>query len=434
MPPERAARRDIVSADNASQAWSYETLRSSLQRNEDGSYWAPYGRYRLGSHFQPVVSLTHARVIGHEGLIRPLDADNNPVAPHLLMAEADDNAEKLLVLDRLSRLLHMANAGDAKKGWLFLNLHPRIFDTERKGDPRGFSRYACSEFGIDRGHIVIEILENAIRDEAQFAETMRNIREHGYLVALDDFGAGHSNFDRVWTLAPEIVKLDRVFAVGVERDARIRRLLPRIVALLHEAGVFVLLEGIETRAQALAALDSNVDFAQGEYFASPQRTPLKVHSLVQAAAELWRNYDSDIVEQQHMLDARLAPYCQALAQVTERIAAGLPFARACAPFLALPYSELCFLLDSHGRQIGTNVWHPGYTPDVQGARFRPVSNIGGARWSRRPYFRQAVENVGKPQSTQPYLSVASGHVCITVSLAFRHGDELQVLCGDIAWQ
>lgn len=417
-----------------SQAWSYPTLRATLQRSDDGIYSAQYGSYRLGSHFQPIVSLTHARVIGHEGLIRPVDADLKPMAPPVLLAQTHDSADELLKLDRLSRLLHMANISEAQEGWLFLNMHPRIFATERNLDTSGFTRYACREFGIDRGHIVIEILENALRDEVEFAETIRNIRSHGYLVALDDFGAGHSNFDRVWKLAPEIVKLDRVFAVGVEHDARIRRLLPRIVALLHEAGVFVVLEGIETRTQALVALDSNVDFAQGEYFANPQPTPLKIHSLVHSAAELWRNYDSEIVEQQRLLDARLAPYRNALAQVTQRLAAGLPFARACSPFLSLPYAELCFLLDSNGRQIGTNIWHPAYTPDIQGARFRPVSNIGGARWSRRPYFRQAMENVGKPQSTQPYLSVASGHVCITVSLAFQQGKELQVLCGDIAWE
>lgn len=423
-----------MNAGDASQAWSYETLRADLQRGDDGRFTAPYGDYRLSSRFQPVVSLTHARVIGHEGLVRPSDAQRQPVPLHALMAQAQDRATEMLTLDRLSRLLHMANVGDGRDGWLFLNMHPRIFSVDRKLEASGFTRFACQEFGIERGHIVIEVLENALRDEAEFAETIRGIHEHGYLVALDDFGAGHSNFDRVWKLAPEIVKLDRVFAAGVEHDARIRRLLPRVVALLHEAGVFVVLEGIETHTQALIALDSNVDFAQGEYLASPQPLPLPIHSLVPSAADLWRNYESEIVEQQHIRDARLAPYCDALVQAVERLNAGVPFSRACSNFFALPYAELCFLLDSNGRQIGTNLWHPAYTPDAQGARFKPVSNIGGARWSRRPYFRLAVENIDKPQATAPYLSVASGHVCITVSLAFRQGNEMQVLCGDIAWE
>ena len=37
---------------------------------------------------------------------------------------------------------------------------------------------------------------------------MDEVRATGCLLALDDFGAGHSNFDRVWNIQPDIVKLD----------------------------------------------------------------------------------------------------------------------------------------------------------------------------------------------------------------------------------
>jgi EAL domain-containing protein (putative c-di-GMP-specific phosphodiesterase class I) len=414
--------------------WSYETLRSSMYQDDEGTYHATYQDYRLSSHFQPIVSLTHARVVGHEGLLRPVDASLQPVSPHKLIRKAEAHSEELLKLDRLSRLLHMANVGEAKEGWLFLNMHPRIFATSRSKDQRGFSTNACREFNIDRGHIVIEILEHSLRDEAEVTDAVNNIHEHGYLVALDDFGAGHSNFDRVWKIAPEIVKLDRVFATGAESDSRIRRLLPRVVALLHEAGVFVLLEGIETRKQAMVALDANIDFAQGNYFALPQATPLKIHSLVGVAAELWQTYDSQIVEQNSIIETRLKPYKQALLQAAERVIAGVSLAKASSAFLSMPYAELCYLLDGNGRQIGTQVWHPAYTVDQRGKRFRPMSSIGGARWSRRPYFRQAMEHIGEAQATQPYLSISSGHVCITVSLAFHHGNERRVICGDIVWE
>lgn len=414
--------------------WSYDALRSKLQLRDDAHYWAQYRELQLSSHFQPIVSLTHARVIGHEGLIRPFDARMQPVAPSQLMQQAEDDPDELLRLDRLCRLLHMANGASAGKGWLFLNMHPRVFSTQRDSDQRGFSTAACREFGIERENIVIELLEHSLLDEDEFADAVFHIHEHGYLLALDDFGAGHSNFDRVWRVAPEIVKLDRVFALGAENDTRIRRLLPRIVALLHEAGVFVVLEGIENRTQALIALDANVDFAQGDYFARPQAAPLAIHSVVDAAAQLWHNYESDIAEQQRLTETRLQPYKIALRQAADKIAAGAAFADACAAFLALPDAEFCYLLDGDGRQVSANLWHPDYKADVLSARFFPIANIGGARWSRRPYFRSAMKNPGQPQATIPYLSSASAHVCITVSLAFRLGDQTRVLCGDLVWE
>jgi EAL domain-containing protein (putative c-di-GMP-specific phosphodiesterase class I) len=423
-----------VNSPSLQNSWLYETLRSSLYQDADGTFHATYRDYRLSSHFQPIVSLTHARVIGHEGLIRPVDASSQRVSPLKLLRQTEDNVDELLKLDRLCRLLHMANAGEGKQGWLFLNMHPRVFAIDQQGDLRTFSTKACSEFGFNREHIVIELLEHSLQDEAEFTYAVQNIHEQGYLVALDDFGAGHSNFDRVWKISPEIVKLDRIFAMGVENDPRIRRLLPRIVALLHEAGVFVLLEGIETRKQAMIALDANIDFAQGDYFGEPQAAPLKIHSLVDAAAELWQKYDSQIVEQQSIIEIRLKPYKTAMLQAVEKIAASVPVVRACSAFLSMPYVEMCYLLDGNGRQIGSQIWHPAYSIDQLGKRFQAISNIGGARWSRRPYFRSAIENFGSVQATQPYLSISSGHVCITVSLAFHIGNERRVICGDIVWE
>lgn len=415
--------------------WSYEALRSNLQMRDDARYWAPYRGLQLTSHFQPIVSLTHARVIGHEALIRPLDARLQPVSPHQLMQQVEDSPDELFELDRLCRLLHMANAAKAGQGWLFLNMHPRVFTTKRSYDQRGiFSTAACREFGIDRGHIIIELLEHSLSDEAEFTDAVRHLHEHGYMVALDDFGAGHSNFDRVWKVSPEIVKLDRVFAVGAENDARIRRLLPRIVELLHEARVFVVLEGIETKTQAMVALDANIDFAQGDYFGRPQAAPLAIHSVVSAAAKLWQNYESEIVEQQHLTEKRLQPYQAAIRQAADKIAAGVSPADASAAFLALPNAEFCYLLDGDGRQVNGDLRHPDYTAGTFSSHFFPISNIGGARWSRRPYFRSAINNVGKPQATIPYLSSASAHVCITVSLAFHLGDAIRVICGDVVWE
>ncbi|MFY9328258.1 MAG: EAL domain-containing protein [Georgfuchsia sp.] len=423
-----------MSSPIENRSWSYETLRRCVQTEDDGTFRARYHDYRIRSHFQPIISLTHARVIGHEGLMRPATSHLQLIAPHQLLQQAEHKPAELLKLDRLSRLLHMANAREAKQGWLFLNMHPQVFAARHDHDQSGFSTKACQEFGIKRSHVVIEILEHSLPDESEFADVVLNIREHGYLVALDDFGAGHSNFDRVWKVSPEIVKLDRVFALGAENDSRIRRLLPRIVALLHEAGVFVVLEGIETRTQAMIALDANIDFAQGFYFCRPQPAPLKIHSVINAAAELWQNYDSDIAEQQRQTETRLKPYRTAILQAADRIATGFSLADACSAFLTLQDAECCYLLDGDGRQIGSNAWRPDYTIGPLGARFLPITNIGGARWARRPYFRKAIDNIGKVQATIPYLSASSAHVCITVSFAFHQGEDIRVICGDIVWE
>jgi hypothetical protein len=37
------------------------------------------------------------------------------------------------------------------------------------------------------------------------------------------------------------------------------------------------------------------------------------------------------------------------------------------------------------------------------------------------------------QVTRPYLSIATGELCVTLSVAFRKGGSLMVLCGDVRW-
>jgi hypothetical protein len=42
-----------------------------------------------------------------------------------------------------------------------------------------------------------------------------------------------------------------------------------------------------------------------------------------------------------------------------------------------------------------------------------------------------MDNQGKLQTTRPYLSSSSAHLCVTISLAFQVGDDIRVVCGDI---
>lgn len=54
-----------------------------------------------------------------------------------------------------------------------------------------------ARYDLPPHRVVIELIENEIADEAQFAEAMRYYPERGCLFAIDDFGAGQSNFDRI---------------------------------------------------------------------------------------------------------------------------------------------------------------------------------------------------------------------------------------------
>src|ERR1700754_5284106 len=238
------------------------SMPSGLQR-----YSVQHGELTLTSVFQPIFSLSHMRAVGYEGLLRAHDALDRPVSPLDVFGEAARLGDVLQV-DRLAQTLHLENFKvlGAEREWLFLNVHPGALP-----DPYLAAALLATLKRLDLPprRIVLEVLEHRAEDLERLADAVRQFRERGFLIALDDFGAGHSNVERIWQLNPDIVKLDRIMLSQAAHRADVAAILPGLVALLHEAGKLVLIEGVETEHEAHMALSCDVDFVQGFFFARP---------------------------------------------------------------------------------------------------------------------------------------------------------------------
>jgi len=236
----------------------------------------------LHSAFQPILDLRDGRNIGFEGLVRVLRAEGGSVTPLALFDLARDEAE-LVHVDRLCRALHVCNFVrlDAGDGLLFLNVNPVVSIRGRFFGP--FFEEFLSQVGLPPERVVIEILEGSVLDDQQLADSIAFYRERGCLVAIDDFGVGHSNFGRIWQIKPDIVKLDRSMLTFARANECARRALPSLVTILREAGCLVIVEGVEDEFEAMLALESRADFAQGYFFGFPAVVP-----NAQTATAKWR--------------------------------------------------------------------------------------------------------------------------------------------------
>lgn len=236
---------------------------------DQGRALARYGGLRLESAFQPIVSLAHGRAVGFEALVRPFAAhQRESLPPTDVFASAAERGESVL-LDGVCRTLHLVNFELSRRQdvWVFVNMTPSTILATGAPDP--LFALLLDRRGVPPHQVVIEILESKTYDEQRLADVVSYFRELGCVVALDDFGAGQSNFERIWRIAPDLVKLDRSMLEEATREPRVRRILPGLVALLHEAGCLVVMEGIEDEHQALIAMEMDVDFVQGFYFGFP---------------------------------------------------------------------------------------------------------------------------------------------------------------------
>lgn len=221
----------------------------------------------LSSAFQPIYGVREGAAIGFEGLVRARAPDGSALRAARLF-QGLETAEAIS-LDRTCRTLHMRSFASLDNGErrLFLNVTPMaaVADAENVGALRGRLGY----FGLTPQRVCLEVLEGGCDDEGRLVDAVAAYREVGIAIAMDDFGIERSNFDRVASLRPDYVKLDRTLLSDAVGDARARRLLPSAITILHATGADVVIEGIETALEALVAIEAGADYLQGYYFATP---------------------------------------------------------------------------------------------------------------------------------------------------------------------
>ncbi|KND55009.1 EAL domain [Candidatus Paraburkholderia kirkii] len=333
----------------------------------------------------------------------------------------------------MSHLTHLRNAApllpDAQ--WLFLKVNPATFT-----DPGDAARLAAAtrESGLAPECLVIEVQESGGTDVAEIARATHAFRAQGFLVAVDDFGAGHSNIDRLLTLKPDIVKLDRsLVRAGSTHRAPLRdALMPKLVDLLHESGMFVVAEGIETCEDLMLAARSNVDFVQGYLFGMPS-----AHLVARGAAMPLFEDVFDALAQMRRIerlagDLLLLPYRSGLMQAAARFAGGATTEAACADLLALPCTLNCFFFDQGGREFMPVL--AGAAAKAPSERFAPIADPSAGRWDNRPYFVDAHANPQQVIASAPYLSVTGTSLCVTLTIAIQRAARPVVVGADLDWR
>ena len=426
---DKAPDCTIRCAEDERDSCALKSLISASGLQDEALTTARHGDVTLSSAFQPIYSLTHERVIGYEALIRG-ERNGETVAPWEIIAGSDD-FEQLVHLDRLCRAIHIRNFQRHLRhnAWLFLNVNPRVAVEGKQFGP--FFGKLLDSTGIAPQRVVVEILEHAIIDEALLARTVAYYRSMGCLIALDDFGSGHSNFDRIMRIQPDIVKMDTSMIRQAGSNVVARRIMPNLVAMLHEAGCLVLVEGVESEDEALIALDANVDFVQGFYFARPS-APMSLPSHAETFQRLDRRYTHQYEVVRYRRRQAMRQYKQHFAEAAAAYNNGVPLDQACKPLLELEAVQRCYLLDSNGKQLGDNLYPITRQVPIN-THFLPLADTRGANWNRKPYFRDAIGHPGKVRLSRPYLSTASVELTQTLSICIENRDELQVLCCDLSY-
>ncbi len=135
------------------------------------------------------------------------------------------------------------------------------------------AEHICSivdKYKVPHEYIELELTESAFFDDkAVLLTTVRKLKDFGFKVSMDDFGAGYSSLNSLKELPLDIIKLDAEFFRSVDDISRSNLIVGDTIALAKKLGMEIVAEGIETREQVDFLAKQNCDLIQGFYFSKP---------------------------------------------------------------------------------------------------------------------------------------------------------------------
>lgn len=125
------------------------------------------------------------------------------------------------------------------------------------------------QYEIDPKLIELEITESAMADDGiDVLGILQRIRQNGFLVSIDDFGTGYSSLSMLQDIPMDVLKIDKRFIDNADLNSD-RNVINYIVFIAKKIGVFVIVEGVETKDQVKFVKNLGCDMIQGYYYSKP---------------------------------------------------------------------------------------------------------------------------------------------------------------------
>ena len=225
----------------------------------------------VGLAYQPIVPLGGTTPVAVEALLRWDHPTSGPVPPELLvhLAESADLVDALedQVLDRACRDVALLRAGALPDLAVHVNVtagqvtSPALVDRVRA---------TLERRGLPGAALVLEVTETGrISDLTAASRVLDALRALGVRLALDDFGAGHSNLDYLLQLPIDILKLDRALIVGGRATPRADAISAGAIQIARALDIPVIAEGVEETGQADRLRALGCQYGQGYLYSPP---------------------------------------------------------------------------------------------------------------------------------------------------------------------
>ncbi len=239
---------------------SYESSADSFQKLVDA-----LKNDRVDLHFQPIVDLRTDELAKMEALVRfsGFHGEIIPIAPLLKSAYSTglNHTLTILILEKATDWSLQNNCNISVNIAYEDLIHPGVIEA---------AMIVIAKLDKKNLQLTLEILESSeIYDEELSSMNLQILRNRGALIAIDDFGAGYANFDRIFKLQPDIIKFDGSLIKELSLNEDARYLVSMVSRLAEKNGIKTVAEFVETETSLELVRKYGITYAQGYYFGKP---------------------------------------------------------------------------------------------------------------------------------------------------------------------
>lgn len=388
----------------------------------------------LITFFQPLISMNRKSLLGFEALTRAVNPYSGELIPPVTLFAMCEDLWTLTRLDRACRKKAFETFAPISRNdrslLLSVNIDAAIINSETIS--HGLTRKMADEAGLPTSNLVLEIIESEAGSDKALSTFVKQARENGFLIALDDIGTGHSNLDRIPRLHPDIIKIDRSLITDIHKKFHNQEVTRALINLADRTGSLPLAEGVEIVEEALTLMSMGVDVFQGFYFGKPGPAQQNVehdHSRIKLLASRFKTH---MLEKLNHQEKRENSYRKMIGKLREALMDGMPNS---ADYILSSFItenseiECAYILDTNGIQDSNTICNPFKLKKNRRLIYQPAP--AGADHSLKEYYL-TIKSGKKWHTTAPYISLASGNNCVTVSTKLYDTPKSPILCIDIS--
>ena len=226
--------------------------------------------YNIISYFQPIINNKTRAIEKYESLVRLVDEEGNILSPHAFL----DISKKGNYYNKITHRVLENSFKILKQISTKISINLSSLDIEKE-ETRKILFELLEEYKNDRHRVIFELLEDeSVKDFNVIKNFIKQVKSMGVMIAIDDFGAGYSNFERLLEFSPDILKIDGKLIKNIAIDAYSRNVVETIVSFTKKQKIITIAEFVENEEIFKILDELGVDYSQGYYFGKPENINL----------------------------------------------------------------------------------------------------------------------------------------------------------------